>query len=150
MGKYFTINELTKSSTAQRLHINNNPTQEVKDNLNKLAEMTYNLINGLPIIPEKRRSKGKEMMDEDLKRQIKNAMKRGFMTNDADSGDKRKYGISRENAPKIFCDPEMTVNACNREMLDRYINKLEADGITFKYNTDDEWRKAGYVDPFEE
>ena len=89
-------------------------------------------------------------MDEDLKRQIKNAMKRGFMTNDADSGDKRKYGISRENAPKVFCDPDMTVNACNREMLDRFISKMEADGITFKYETDDEWRKAGYSDPFED
>ena len=44
----------------------------------------------------------------------------------------------------------MTVNACNREMLERYINKLEADGITFKYETDDEWRKAGYVDPSED
>lgn len=38
MGKYFSISELTKSSTAQRLHIDNTPTQEVKDNLNKLID----------------------------------------------------------------------------------------------------------------
>lgn len=125
-------------------------TRTQDDALTKLAEMTYNLINGLPIVPQKSRSKGKEMMDEDLKKQIKNAMKRGFLTNDVDSGDKRKYGISRENAPRVFCNPDMTVNACNREMLDRFISKMEADGITFKYETDDEWRKAGYVDPFEE
>ena len=38
MGKYFTINELTKSSTAQRLGINNTPAQKVKDNLNNLID----------------------------------------------------------------------------------------------------------------
>lgn len=53
MGKYFTINELTKSSTAQRLHINNNPTQEVKDNLNKLIDNILDPLRelyGKPII----------------------------------------------------------------------------------------------------
>ena len=125
-----------------------NRTQE--DKLKKLAEATYNLVNGLPLSPERKRSKGKEMMDETLKNNIKKAMRNGFMTNGPDSSDKRKYGISRENAPLVFCDPEMTENACNREMFDRYINKLEADGIKFKYETDDEWKDAGLVDPFED
>ena len=125
-----------------------NRTQE--DKLKKLAEATYNLVNGLSISPERKRSKGKEMMDETLKNNIKKAMRNGFMTNGPDSSDKRKYGISRENAPLIFCDPEMTENACNREMFDRYINKLEADGLKFKYETDDEWKDAGLVDPFED
>ena len=125
-----------------------NRTQE--DNRNKLAEATYNLVNGLPLSPGRKRSKGKEMMDETLKNNIKKAMRNGFMTNGPDSSDKRKYGISRENAPLVFCDPEMTENACNREMFDRYINKLEADGIKFKYETDAEWKKAGLVDPFED
>ena len=125
-----------------------NRTQE--DKLKKLAEATYNLVNGLSISPERKRSKGKEMMDETLKNTIKKAMRNGFMTNGPDSSDKRKYGISRENAPLVFCDPEMTENACNREMFDRYINKLEADGLKFKYETDDEWKDAGLVDPFED
>lgn len=121
-----------------------------EDKLKKLAEATYNLVNGLPLSPERKRSKGKEMMDETLKNNIKKAMRNGFMTNGPDSSDKRKYGISKENAPLVFCDPEMTENACNREMFDRYINKLEADGIKFKYETDAEWKKAGLVDPFED
>ena len=125
-----------------------NRTQE--DKLKKLAEATYNLVNGLSISPERKRSKGKEMMDETLKNNIKKAMRNGFMTNGPDSSDKRKYGISKENAPLVFCDPEMTENACNREMFDRYINKLEADGLKFKYETDAEWKKAGLVDPFED
>lgn len=53
MGKYFTINELTKSSTAQRLHIDNSPTQEVKDNLNALIDNVLDPLRelyGKPII----------------------------------------------------------------------------------------------------
>ena len=53
MGKYFTINELTKSCTAQRLHIDNNPTQEVKDNLNALIDNVLDPLRelyGKPII----------------------------------------------------------------------------------------------------
>ena len=125
-----------------------NRTQE--DKLKKLAEATYNLVNGLPLSPEKRRSKGKEMVDENTKNQIKKAMKNGFMDNGPGSSDKRKYGISRENIHLIFCDPEMSTDPINREMLDRLINKFEADGIKFKYETDDEWRKAGLSDPFED
>ena len=121
-----------------------------EDKLKKLAEATYNLVNGLPLSPERKRSKDKGMMDETLKNTIKKAMRNGFMTNGPDSSDKRKYGISKENAPLVFCDPEMTENACNREMFDRYINKLEADGLKFKYETDDEWKDAGLVDPFED
>ena len=34
-----------------------------------------------------------------------------------------------------------------REMLERTINKIEADGVTFKYQKDAEWEKAGYEDP---
>ena len=125
-----------------------NRTQE--DKLKKLAETTYNLVNELPLVAGKSRSKGKDMISEEMKTQIKKAMRNGFMTNGPDSSDKRKYGISKENAPLVFCDPEMTENACNREMFDRYINKLEADGLKFKYETDDEWRDAGLVDPFED
>ena len=121
-----------------------------EDKLKKLAEATYNLVNGLPLSPERKRSKDKGMMDETLKNTIKKAMRNGFMTNGPDSSDKRKYGISKENAPLVFCDPEMTENACNREMFDRYINKLEADGLKFKYETDAEWKDAGLVDPFED
>lgn len=53
MGKYFTINELTKSSTAQRLHIDNTPSQNVKDNLTKLIDNILDPLRelyGNPII----------------------------------------------------------------------------------------------------
>lgn len=53
MGKYFTINELTKSSTAQRLHIDNTPSQNVKDNLTKLIDNILDPLRelyGKPIV----------------------------------------------------------------------------------------------------
>ena len=126
-----------------------NRTQE--DKLKKLAETTYNLVNELPLVAGKSRSKGKDMISEEMKTQIKKAMRNGYMTNEGTS-DKRKYGISRENIHQVFCDPDMMQDgeAVNREMLDRYINKLEADGIKFKYETDAEWKKAGLSDPFED
>ena len=126
-----------------------NRTQE--DKLKKLAEITYNLVNELPLVAGKSRSKGKDMISEEMKTQIKKAMRNGYMTNEGTS-DKRKYGISRENIHQVFCDPDMMQDgeAVNREMLDRYINKLEADGIKFKYETNAEWKKAGLSDPFED
>ena len=85
-------------------------------------------------------------------------MKRGYMMNDErdSSGnliDKRKYGISRENI-NVFCDMELSDKesgeVVNAEMLERIINKLEADGVKFKYETNEEWKKAGLSDPYED
>lgn len=39
MGKYFTIEELTKSKTATNLKIDNTPSDEIVDNLNKLITL---------------------------------------------------------------------------------------------------------------
>ena len=53
MGEYFTVNGLTKGCTAQGLHIKNNPTQEVKDNLNALIDNVLDPLRelyGKPII----------------------------------------------------------------------------------------------------
>ena len=38
----------------------------------------------------------------------------------------------------------------NREMLERLIRKLEADGVTFKFEKNADFLKAGYSDPSEE
>ena len=38
MKSYFTIEELCKSTTATQLHIDNTPSQQVKENLSKLIE----------------------------------------------------------------------------------------------------------------
>lgn len=51
--KYFTINELTKSSTATRLHIDNTPNPTIKANLTALIENILDPLRkawGAPII----------------------------------------------------------------------------------------------------
>lgn len=53
MGKYFTIKELTKSTTATRLKIDNTPSQEIKENLEALVKNILDPLRekyGEPII----------------------------------------------------------------------------------------------------
>lgn len=53
MGKYFTMAELTKSSTADKLKINNQPTKEIQNNLNLLVDNILDKLReayGQPII----------------------------------------------------------------------------------------------------
>lgn len=53
MGKYFKISELTKSSTAKRLGIENKPNQNELDNLNNLIKFILDPLReayGKPII----------------------------------------------------------------------------------------------------
>ena len=61
-----------------------------------------------------------------------------------------KYGVSRENAPILFCDEEYTEEPMPNEILQRLINKFEADGITFKYEKNADWKRAGLKDPTED
>lgn len=52
MGKYFTINELCKSSVAANKGIDNTPTQEIIDNLNELIDNVLDPLRewyGMPI-----------------------------------------------------------------------------------------------------
>lgn len=134
--------------------------------LNELSEIYHKLlVEGPDAFAKKEtassktgRSRGADQVSEEIKNQIKSAMKRGYMMNDErdSSGnliDKRKYGISRENI-NVFCDMELSDKesgeVVNAEMLERIISKLEADGVKFKYETNAEWKKAGLSDPYED
>ena len=131
-------------------------TRTQEDNLKKLAEKIHAFVNGKEEKEESGRSggrKGNDMIDDSIKAQIKEAMKYGYLRQEED-GKMVKYGISRENINQIFCD-DFDGDGCNTEpinaeMLDRLINKFEADGVKFKYETNDEWKKAGLKDPLED
>ena len=139
-------------------------TREEGKQLKELAEVYHKLlVEGPDAFKEEnqtrsRRSKGRDQVSDEIKNQIKTAMQRGYMMNDKKDKDgklvdKRKYGISRENI-NVFCDMDLSDpesgEVVNAEMLERIINKLEADGIKFKFETNEEWKKAGYVDPYED
>ena len=76
-------------------------------------------------------------------------MKQGYIVDNEDP-QKTKYGVSRENAPILFCDEEYTEEPMPNEILQRLINKFEADGITFKYEKNADWKRAGLKDPTED
>lgn len=105
----------------------------------------------------KRGSKDVNMIDNGLKNLIKTAMSDGYIPQDEDKDgnavkDKNdpkyhhttKYGISREN---IFVIGEMDDSEINAEQMERLVNKFEADGVKFKYETNADFEKDGLADP---
>ena len=122
------------------------------EKMKELAQALYDFIMDAEPKedPRKSRTKDSDMMSDEFKTQIKNAINRGYITS-SDSSDKRKYGISQENFYDVFgTDEYFTDSGINREMLERLVNKLEADGITFKFKTNKEFLDKGYSDPDEE
>lgn len=136
----------------------------VKDSLSRsqeaqlttLAELIYKTVkNGGKKEKEEggsgRSSRGGNdinMIPENVKKAIQQGMKYGYIEQtEKDKNGKAvkvKYGISRENVGSI------EESILNGEMLERLISKLEADGIKFKFEKDEEWKKLGYKDPNEE
>lgn len=123
-------------------------TQEAE--LKNLADQMYNFTQGKQSTSGKegRSRKGAEMVSDDLKNLIARAMRQGYILQE-ENGKNVKYGISRQNIGMIFCDEEYNEDPINAEMLERIIDKLEADGTKFKYETDDDYKKAGLKDPAE-
>lgn len=117
-------------------------TRTEQNDVKMVAESVYNFIQGKDDNSVGRKSrKDISMVPKNIIQSYTNGMKNGFI----DDGNK-KYGVSEENIRKIEIDDEYM----NAEMLDRLIAKLEADGVSFKYKTDAEWKKAGYADPLED
>lgn len=126
-------------------------TRTQKGELEQLAEAIHEFLNAKEEEPSGRKKRGAdiEMVDDTTKNQIRNAMKTGFIAQ-RENGKTVKYGISRENIGNIFCDEEYNENPINAEMLERIISKFETDGIKFKYEKDEDWKKAGLKDPSED
>ena len=61
-----------------------------------------------------------------------------------EGNNKTQYGVSEENIRDLI-DPEVI----NAEMLDRFLAKLKADGIEFKYKKNSDWVADGkkFADP---
>ena len=121
-----------------------------KAELQKLAEFLYNNIvagDGAAEKAGRASRKDIEMTPPNLRDSIKNAMQFGFIAQ-KENGKQVKYGISRENIGALLelCEDD----SLNPEIFNRLLNKFEADGIKYKFETNEGWKKAGYKDPYED
>lgn len=128
--------------------VRENLQRNEKAAVKKLAEYMYDYMNDkLAAKAEKSsrstRNKGMDMVSDVTKNAIRKAMRQGYLEQ-REGKDQHtvRYGISRENIAAAIDSEE-----CNAEMLQRIINKLEADGVKFKFEKDSQWKKLGYKDP---
>ena len=119
--------------------VRENLQRNEKAAVKKLAEYMYDYINDkLAAKAEKSsrstRNKGMDMVSDVTKNAIRKAMRQGYLEQ-REGKDQHtvRYGISRENISAAIDDKE-----CNGEMLQRIINKLEADGVKFKFEKNSE------------
>lgn len=118
-----------------------------KDKFAKLAEDIYDYMmsGGESMKPTKKASKNRDMIPEKAQELILGGMRDGFILYGEGSSPKEKYGISRENIGTLFYDDYV-----NAEQLQRYIKKLEAEGIKFYYETNADVKKDGLQLPPED
>lgn len=112
----------------------------------KLAEAMAAIILNKPLNNSRRNGKDREGIPENIKSFFKNGIKRGYLEPE---GDDHQYGISKENIKDVIAEitKNENKNGLNGEMIQIFLDKLEADGVEFKYKTDQEWRDEGFTDP---
>jgi len=128
----------------KQLPENDPRTAEFDKHAEKLAQLAYEWVNSTgEEKTKKKRSKGKDMISDELRNIITNGMSQGYLHVKDPMGDGKDvdFGVSRENIFTIVSD-----GTINREQLNRLLNELEKEGYTFKYETDQEWKDAGYAD----
>ncbi len=118
--------------------------------LEKLADSMYSFISGESKSekPSRRSSKDSNMVPDSIKETIRSAMKDGYVTIDLEIDGKTKkvkFGVCKETIKDIIDS-----DACNAEMIERTIRKFENDGITWKYDKPQDWKKLKLEDPLDE
>ena len=93
----------------------------------------------------RRGGRGKDMITEEDRKDILEAIKRGYMTGPVGDYDNVRYGISEENIIAFMTSGQFEDSHINAEIAERFIDKCKEDGVKFKFKTDDDWRKATYA-----
>lgn len=128
-----------------RLSLEEKPRSAEKQ-LKLLAEKTHELVaNGgkLKDDEEKSRRKNREMFDEEFVTDMIDACENGFIPQN-EGGKIVKYGVSRENFIQLGGENY------NAEMMQRLLDILDGKDVKFAFETDEEYKKAGYKDPLED
>ena len=114
-----------------------------QDQLAELADEICMFVNRkVKNNAKEEKKKNRMMLDPDLAEAIKQGIEDGYMEDENGN----HFGVSRENIMKLDLDSDMIT----AQMLESYIDMLETDGVKFKYEKDDEWRKQGFKDPVAE
>lgn len=118
-----------------------NINRTVDNEFKKLGEKCANYLKtGFWGDAEKAKKKNRQMVqlsNEEMETLI-SAVKTGSMNNtDGSTGEIIEYGMSKETLKKVLTDENiMTDQVMNGEIADRFIQKLETDGVKFKYEKD--------------
>lgn len=142
------LNRLAKTDKDGNLLLTPSQTKKFE----KLAEEIYNYIQNEDYGKEpakeetsKRGGRGKDMITEQDRKDILEAIKRGYMTGPVGDYDNVRYGISEENIIPFMTSGQFEDSHINAEIAERFIDKCKEDGVKFKFKTDDDWRKATYA-----
>ena len=122
-------------------------TRTQEKDLEKLADEMFNFIAGNTGDKKSgRRGKDSQQVPDSVKDMVYSGMKDGYFTLDIEdekgNTKKVKFGLSQDIVNEIIDEDE-----CNGEMLERLINKYEADGISWKYTEAQDWSKLKLEDP---
>ena len=123
-------------------------TMSQQKSVEKLADEMFNFVAGTGTSKSSRRGKDSQQVPKNIRDYVENAMKKGFIsTNQIINGEEKpvNFGICKETIGEFIDEDE-----CNPEMLERLIAKFEADGIKWKYDKPQDWKKLNLEDPMED
>lgn len=118
--------------------------------LPKLAQACFDWVNNISSssrTSEKKRGRGG--LPKNIQDAILNGMTKGYfeVKGITDSnGQPVKFGVSRENIYGLDLGDAGDDPQTNRDMIERYIKKLEEEGKKFKFEKDSQWKEKGYAD----
>ena len=115
--------------------------------LEELSDNMFSFVAGTKTDTKpSRRSNDSQKVPESIQTAIKDGMENGWIdiTMEEEKGKEKhiKFGVSEENIFDIVESDE-----CNAEMIERTIRKFKNDGLKWKYEKNQDWKKLGYEDP---
>ena len=138
---------IIETSVIYELNSSNSNLRDVKNSLKKQEDEVKKLEKQKSELQNKYKQLTKELVDKLNKEYpyyypiIKDMIKYGYF-NPPET--KIKYGISKKNILDIEFE------GITKSELSKIVQSILLDGYEFKYNTDEEWKKDGYIDPLGE
>ena len=125
-------------------------TRTQENQLSKLADAMFNFVanKGETNSGGRRSRKDSNMVPKEIKDFIQSAMEKGYCRVGQEIDGKEvdvRFGVCKETIGEFIDEEE-----CNAEMLERTIAKFEADGLTWKYDKPQNWKKLGLEDPMDD